>query len=664
MAAYGLPLPETAVASAPLYPSPLLSFYLVVEPLLRRYEANTENRLREALANPGTRRKLSLAPAESCRRLGKYTLFREQEPVVTAIVDYLYNQPSPGRLALVPAGTGAGKTQIMAAVIKEALSRSVHTALGIPFPYPVIILTVKNAVHQTRQRLIDCGLGEHLDNIIFVWPYSALTSSFGRERLLNIFTVTDPHTGVESEAIEYKRFALPVLLCLDECHALARENSLRSRAIRAMHEAMASFPILNTKILAMSATPAEKVNDGRVITCMADITYQGQKITWDNFNQSFANLITPDPAEPSKASVEKLFLAWREIVFEPPYIRWPYKSINAVRLYEFRNQADRDYVNAAEDRYIDRISTLGRDTPNEFAMRRIALLQLRKSLEPSRSELMVDDMRAEVLKGNTAICGTAFTGTIIRSVFYLQDTYNIPRSEISIVWGGRGDPRPEKILTASETLEMLSRDITVKEMRLLQKNLDWQEDRLLFGDVDATAQDDRYLRLKSLGLIGVQTQEIRQQEIDKFQSGQARYCFFTMASGGTGLSLEHCDDRQAPRVGFYTPIYNAKEWVQALGRPHRRNSISDTRQYICLLAGTIEQTHVAPKLDMKLKSLGAGFSVTSKDDVFNALLSLETAELKRRATSISIRTEAQCTLDADDEATQLHTVDIHDDDED
>ena len=67
---------------------------------------------------------------------------------------------------------------------------------------------------------------------------------------------------------------------------------------------------------------------------------------------------------------------------------------------------------------------------------------------------------------------------------------------------------------------------------------------------------------------------------------------------------------------------------------------------------------------MKLKSLGAGFSVTSKDDVFNALLSLETAELKRRATSISIRTEAQCTLDADDEATQLHTVDIHDDDED
>ena len=136
-----------------------------------------------------------------------------------------------------------------------------------------------------------------------------------------------------------------------------------------------------------------------------------------------------------------------------------------------------------------------------------------------------------------------------------------------------------------------------------------------------------------------------------------------MASGGTGLSLEHCDDRQAPRVGFYTPIYNAKEWVQALGRPHRRNSISDTRQYICLLAGTIEQTHVAPKLDMKLKSLGAGFSVTSKDDVFNALLSLETAELKRRA-NVIIRSEAQCTLDADDEATQLHTVDIHDDDED
>ena len=666
LASYGLPLPPDTNLSAPLYPSPILSFHLVVEPLLSRYEADTPRRLQEALNTPVSRRKLTLSPPELCRKIGKYTLFREQEPVVREVIDYLYN--SNGRLALIPAGTGAGKTQIAAAIIAEALSRSAHTSLGIPFPFPVIWLTVKNAVHQTRQRLIDCGLGDHLDNDIFVWPYSALTSSFGRERLLNVTTVTDPHTGVESDMIEYRPFALPVVLILDECHALARENSLRSKAIRALDEAARNFPILNTKIIAMSATPAEKINDGRTITCLADITYQGQKITWDNFNQSFAALVAngADPSEPSKASVERLFNAWREIVFEPPYIRWPFKSINAVRLYEFRNEADRAYADAAVERYIERISQLGRDTPGDLAMQRIALGQLRKSLEPCRAELMVDDMVAEVRKGNTALCGTAFTGTIIRSLFYLLDTYgsDFTRDNVSVIWGGRGDPRPEKILSPAEILEMLSRDITVKEMRLLQKNLDWQEDRLLFGDVDADAQDARYLRLKSLGLIGVQSQDIRQREIDKFQSGQSRFCFFTMASGGTGLSLEHCDSRQSPRVGFYTPIYNAKEWVQALGRPHRRNSISDTRQYICLLADTIEQTHVAPRLDVKLRSLGAGFSVTSKDDVFNALLTLETAELRRRATNISIRTEAQCAIDADDEATQLHTVDIHDEDDD
>lgn len=664
--AYGIPFGPEVNRAAPLLPSPLLSFYLVVEPILAKYVAGTEARLREALDNPTPRRKLRLAQPDECRRLGRFTLFREQEPTVAAITDYLYG-PSNGTLALIPAGTGAGKTQMMAGVITECLGKNLHNALGIPFPYPVIILTVKNAVYQTIQRLRDCGLGEHIDNsVIHVWPYSALTSSFGRDRLLDIFTVTDPHTGIESQAITYKPFALPVLLVLDECHCLARADSLRTKAVRAMHEAMLGFPILKTKVLALSATPAEKVNDGRLITCMAGITFQNQKITWDNFNQSFATIVAEgDPNVPTKASVTRLFDAWSEIVFEPPYIKWPYKAINSVKLYEFRNQADKEFVDAAVERYLDRISQLGRDTPGDLALQRIALLQLRKSIEPSRAELMVDDMVAEVRKGNTALCGTAFTGTIIRSLFYLLDTYGDTwtRDHVSVIWGGRGDPRPEKILTPTETLELLARDITVKEMRLLQKNLDWQEDRLLFGDVDAEAQDSRYLRLKALGLIGVQSQDIRQAEIEKFQSGRARFCFYTMASGGTGLSLEHCDDRQAPRVGFYTPIYNAKEWVQALGRAHRRNSISDTRQYICLLADTIEQSHVAPRLDLKLRSLGAGFSTSTKDDIFNALLSLPAAELKRKV-SVAIRSEEQATIDADDEATQLHTTDIDEEDDD
>lgn len=659
---YGIPLPNLTDDGRKKKIDGLKGeFYMFVEPLLDRYVKNTEQRLLASFDSQTNRRKLVLADQSSCRKIGKYTLFREQEPVVAAVISYLYN--SNGRLAVIPAGTGAGKTQLACGVIQHLINSNILNTLPIPLPRPILWFTVKNAVHQTKQRIVDCGFGDLLDTSIFVLPYSALTSSFGRQCLLDEYEVTDPYTGELSTAYRYKPMALGYLVILDECHCLAREDSLRTKAIKALDLAAKDFPILNTKFIAMSATIAEKVNDGRVITCISGIKYQGTTIDWDNFNISFAKQLTADPSDPSKESIKRLFAAWSEIVFEPPYIKWPSKAINLIKFYEFRNAADQAFVEAAVDRYIERISQLGRDTPSDLAMQRIALLQLRKSIEPCRSELMVDDMVADVAAGNTALCGTGFTGTIIRSVFYLQDTYNVPRSQISVIWGGRGDPRPKKILTPAELIELAcSADQTPATLRLLQQQLDWQEDRLLFGDESATAQDSRHLRLKSLGLIGVQSQEIRQLEIDKFQSGQARYCFFTMASGGTGLSFEHSDSRQAPRIGRYTPIYNAKEFVQALGRAPRRNSISDTIQYICLLAGTLEETHVAPRLDKKLQSLGAGLSSSTKDDIFNSLLELSASDFKKQVHTLA-RSLEQARADAENDDTQLH-IDVTDEEDD
>jgi len=659
---YGIPLPNLTDDGRKKKIDGLKGeFYMFVEPLLDRYVKNTEQRLLASFDSQTNRRKLILADQSSCRKIGKYTLFREQEPVVAAVISYLYK--NNGRLAVIPAGTGAGKTQLACGVIQHIINSNILNTLPIPLPRPILWFTVKNAVHQTKQRIVDCGFGDLLETSIFVLPYSALTSSFGRQCLLDEYTVTDPYTGELSTAYRYKPMALGYLVILDECHCLAREDSLRTKAIKALDLAAKDFPILNTKFLALSATIAEKVNDGRVITCIAGVKYQGTTIDWDNFNISFAKQLTQDPAAPSKESIKRLFAAWSEIVFEPPYIKWPSKAINLIKFYEFRNAADQAFVEAAVDRYIERISQLGRDTPSDLAMQRIALLQLRKSIEPCRSELMVDDMVADVAAGNTALCGTGFTGTIIRSVFYLQDTYNVPRSQISVIWGGRGDPRPKKILTPAELIELAcSADQTPATLRLLQQQLDWQEDRLLFGDESATAQDSRHLRLKSLGLIGVQSQEIRQLEIDKFQSGQARYCFFTMASGGTGLSFEHSDSRQAPRIGRYTPIYNAKEFVQALGRAPRRNSISDTIQYICLLAGTLEETHVAPRLDKKLQSLGAGLSSSTKDDIFNSLLELSASDFKKQVHTLA-RSLEQARADAENDDTQLH-IDVTDEEDD
>ena len=640
---------------------------LQVDAIRNAYVANTEARLLKAFSEAPGRRKLRLAKDEnSCYqfRHSSYRLYREQDPVFRSVVDALYT--ANARSALIPAGTGAGKTIIGAAIIDWVINNSKHLpALPLPLPYPIQWFTVKNAVPQTREKIIACGLGEHLDKTIHVWPYSAMTSSFGLERLFEAVTVTDPFTGEERIEFSLRPMAVGMLYIFDECHALARESSNRTKAVLALDERVRSFPFLNTKTIFMTATLAEKVNDARVIVSMSDISFQGTPITKTNFSTAFANIIggQAGPGIPSKASVGRLYDAIAPIIHEPPYFPWPFKAINAIKPVAFADEADRNYYDTAFNRYLERIESLGKDTPSDLAARRIALGQLRKAAEPCRAKQMVDDAVIGLNNGRSQLIGTAFTGTIIKAVFYLQDHYGYSRDDFSVIWGGRGDPKPEKVFTQEELLNLLMNpDPSPKTLKLLQKNLDWQEDRLLFGDASADAQDSRYQRLKDLGLIGVQSYEKRQAEINKFKSGRAKFCFFTLQSGGTGLSLEHCDDSCLPRDGRYPVIYNGKEWVQALGRPHRRNSISDTYQYIYVLLDTIEFEHVGPVLDRKLQCLGE--ATTQKDDLFSLLINLSAADLRaKQAASIRSLAEAEAQCRAD-EGTQLHAGDSNNDDED
>src|SRR5690606_14528247 len=91
------------------------------------------------------------------------------------------------------------------------------------------------------------------------------------------------------------------------------------------------------------------------------------------------------------------------------------------------------------------------------------------------------------------------------------------------------------------------------------------------------------------------------------------YFFYTAASGGTGLSLPHKDNRCRPRRLWTGPIYSGKVFIQLMGRPHRRNSISDTHARIGLMNRTIESAHVAPILDNKLRA--AAKMATKKFDI-------------------------------------------------
>lgn len=662
---------------------PILGAFL--EHLLRLYIQGTEARLIAALNTKKEKKKLRLAADEDCYRftnqekaiadsaaLGEtpiLRLFREQDPAMRECFDLLYKQNY--RTVMNNGGCGSGKTPFACALVDKIIAEQKHECF-LPLSFPIIWFTVGNAVQQTRESLIRCGLGDELNRTIHVFGYPALTSTEGKGRLVEYIKYEDAHNeGQINTMINWMQTALAKFVIFDEFHRLARDQSNWHKCMVAFDRALrAHESLLDTKFLFMSGTPIERINDSKLFVCMSDIKYQNTVITYDNFKQNFADILANgEPHLPNKAAAGRFFSALGDRIVEFPYIKWPHKAINSVRFYDFQTAEDRIFYDSSVDRYLDRISKLGKETPGERAMRYIALMQLRKEVEPIRSKQVANDMHADVQAGYSPCMGTAFTGSIIKSVFHLMDTYGYTRDDISIIWGGRANIKPDSILTESDLVQIMTdalasgEGLDAKTQRLIKRTLAWQEDRLLFGDVSDEAQDARYARLRSLGLIGIQTMAKRQAEIKKFKHGISKICFFTSASGGTGLSLEHGDDRTYPRRMYATPIYSGKEFTQLFSRCPRRNSISDTYQFICLMRNTVEQKHVAPILDLKLQCLG---EITSQKTDIAEILSQLTADefVSGNTTYQQIRTLEQAELQADDDRTQLHETDNDEDEDD
>jgi superfamily II DNA or RNA helicase len=89
-------------------------------------------------------------------------------------------------------------------------------------------------------------------------------------------------------------------------------------------------------------------------------------------------------------------------------------------------------------------------------------------------------------------------------------------------------------------------------------------------------------------IIGLQTEEERNEEKRKFLDNETRLCLCTASAGGIAIDL---DDQHGthPRISLITPSYSAVELKQVLGRIHRASSKSKAIQYILFAAGTVEE---------------------------------------------------------------------------
>lgn len=330
-----------------------------------------------------------------------------------------------------------------------------------------------------------------------------------------------------------------------------------------------------------------------------------QRILTNNNFLTFAQQVAApsEPHEYNAEAVKRLMKYLAPYVVDVKGIRFKHKAKNKIELINFSTPEEkRAYDNAWED-YQKALALLeNRDVPGGRFMILVQFLKFRQAAELIRAPYLARRMYDIVnKKGKSAVCALNFRETIAKITTILVRDYGVPRSEVSLIWGGM-QTKPRKRLS-KEKVEQMRELFTDEDMEFLKdlgilEESETQVEALEAEIAKEEANAKTYNELK----LGTQSKIQRQAEIDKFQEDKSKYCLFTFKAGGVGLSLHQELPNRRARETLIAPTYSAIELVQGLGRTARFTSCSDTDQTMVFYSGTIE-VRVAQTVSMKLRCL-------------------------------------------------------------
>jgi hypothetical protein len=548
--------------------------------------------------------KPKLKVATTTETIGKVTLFPEQQSVTDEIKDIYWGRKS-SRFVVQDGETGSGKTFVAAAIIHHIVKNKLWldpslSPLPYDLPYRILVLTPKVVVESYKRVLELFGLGDLLGHTIMVTSLSQMTSSFGQIFYQEAY---DPYAEDPDEPIIKLNDAfVPFFVVLDEFHRLNNQGTKQTKIAMAFQEHK-----FQPYTLAMSATPWVTVNHSRLAVIASRREYYGMKISKENFNL-FAKNVCAKPDKPNIEASKRLRAQLNDIIVSFPKVKWKSKAINQIKIVDFKCEAHKQAAEDAFEIYLEAKRKAGENTKFGRFEEFVAVGQYRKAVEPFRVPAMVEMTLDNLTNNKAVVIGAAFRKTVADAVFQLNAA-GIPRSKMSIIWGGKREWNKSMLLSDEEMDELMARGLKGEqldpyEIRQLKETLDYRSERILANETE-DEQAARLITQKELGLLGSQSAAQRQVEIDRFQSGESLVCIFTLAAGGVGLSLDQCTPDLLPRVGYFTPSYSGPEFKQALGRTIRRATVEDVYQYMCYMRGTVEEYHVAPLVDRKLKCIAA-----------------------------------------------------------
>lgn len=561
-----------------------------------------------------TSKKPKLQVSAATTTYNNITLFPEQQAVTDKMKDIFWGSRT-SKFLVQDGETGSGKTYVAAALAHHVITNKLWEQSPIPYPLParVLILTPKTVIVQYKRVLEEFGLGSHLGHLIIVTSYSQMTSTYGQTLFYS--ETFDPYSDTPDEPIIKLNPAFTPYFCvLDEFHRLNSPSTKQTKFALALATS-ANSPY----ILAMSATPWVTVNHSRLAVVASKRKYFGMTVDSRNF-ELFARNICREPAKPNIEAAKRLRAQLDDIIVSFPKVKWKAKAINQVLIVDFACPQHKQAADNAYEVFLERKRRAGENTKFGRFEEFIAMGQYRKAVEPFRVPSMVERGLADIDNGNSVVIGACFRKTIADAAYLLHQK-GISRDQMSIIWGGKRDWNPKFLLSPEEFEEKMrmiqqGEELTPLEIRQCRETLDYKTEAILANETPEE-QETRLTIQRSLGLTGMQSAEQRQVEIDKFQSGQSLVCLFTLAAGGVGLSLDQCRPDLRPRVSYLTPSYSGPEFKQALGRTIRRATVSDVFQYMCYMKGTVEEYHVAPLVDRKLKCIatitGSAFNIVDLD---------------------------------------------------
>lgn len=517
-------------------------------------------------------------------------------------------EKKPASGILILAGTGTGKTFIMAALAR--ILRDLEFEVGKTHSHiPYIIFTRTTVVNQTA-RVCQNSYALYNEADVEILNIEKIRSKHGKFWIKEDIQVVD---GEEVPTYTWKKGIQPCVIFFDESQAAKNSSSKQ-------HKIMCAYNNLKgVCLVSFSATPFTKVSEAK---CFAVSTHRplehldfpsGSVLTNENW-QSYANSIAhPDsPDEHNEAAIERLMKDLDPWIVRVTGVRPQFKAINTVKRISFQTPEEEQFYSTAWKRFLEEKAKYDDGAPSEHIF--TILLKFSMAAEICRKSILAKEMVQAVQNGKAAVCACKFKGTIIAVVQELNEKYGVPRSAISLIWGGGQTQLNKKQKQKAKIVEMAD--------KLKQSGLDADD---ILSDLDLDKIDDRQLlELPEHLRLGAQSMESRQDEIDRFQSGKSLYCLYTFRAGGVGLSLHHTDEYTdfkcrrkesgyaveedipkvpvRPRENFLAPTYSAIELVQGLGRCPRLTSLSETHQTLLFYAGTIEDK-IANIVNQKLRCL-------------------------------------------------------------